>query len=269
MVTKLSSQLPSLEETGKRLAELGLTVMARELENISAQSLSKGWSFQAALDELIRREMAVRQERKIVRLLKESQLPEGKTLTTLDQDRLSLSNRQHLGQLITGEFTREGINLLAFGLPGRGKSHYLCAIAHELIVAHGQRVLFIPSYKLIQRLLEAKGKLTLAWELKKLDQYSVIIVDDLGYVRQSREEMEVLFTFFAERYERGSVMISSNLVFSQWEGIFHDPLTAMAAIDRLVHHSVILEFKGESQRDPKESKRGKNKLKKELPGGAT
>jgi DNA replication protein DnaC len=102
--------------------------------------------------------------------------------------------------------------------------------------------------KLIQRLLEAKGRFGLEKELKKLERYEVIILDDIGYVQHSREEMEVLFTFFAERYERGSVMISSNLVFSQWEKIFHDPMTAMAAIDRLVHHSVILEFNGPSHR---------------------
>ncbi len=126
-----------------------------------------------------------------------------------------------------------------------------------MINTHGERVLFTPCYKLIQRLLEAKQKLQLASELKKLDQYAAVVLDDLGYVRQSREEMEVLFTFFAERYERRSVMISSNLVFSKWEGIFHDPLTAMAAVDRLVHHSVILEFQGDTQRNPKGSKDNK------------
>jgi len=232
----------------RRCGDLGLTVMSREFRGIHAESLAKSWSLPRTINELLSRELAARQERRIARLLKDSQLPEGKTLATLEQSRLSVANRQHLAQLISGEFTREGTNVLAFGLPGRGKSHYLCAIGHELIVNHGQRVLFVPSYKLIQRLLEAKRELSLAGELKRLDQYSVVILDDLGYVRQSREEMEVLFTFFAERYERRSVMISSNLVFSKWEGIFHDPLTAMAAVDRLVHHSVILEFQGESQR---------------------
>jgi DNA replication protein DnaC len=238
------------ERTGKLLGELGLTVMARELESVSAESISKKWGFQDTLSELMTREITARQQRKIARLLKDSQLPEGKTLSTLDPNKVSVANRQHLAQLIRGEFIHEGINILAFGLPGRGKSHYLTAIGHEMIITHGERVLFTPSYKLIQRLLDAKRQLALAAELRKLDQYSVVILDDLGYVRQSREEMEVLFTFFAERYERRSVMISSNLVFSKWDGIFHDPLTAMAAVDRLVHHSVILEFQGKSLRDP-------------------
>ena len=97
-------------------------------------------------------------------------------------------------------------------------------------------------------------------ELKKLDRYQVVILDDIGYVQQNREEMEVLFTFLAERHERRCVMISSNLVFSQWDQIFKDNMTTMAAIDRLVHHAIILEFDGTSFRmkrtpGPKESKK--------------
>jgi DNA replication protein DnaC len=138
--------------------------------------------------------------------------------------------------------------VLAFGLPGRGKTHFLAAVGHELILRHQKRILFVPTFKLVQRLLEAKKRFELETLLKKLDGFEAIILDDLGYVQQSREEMEVLFTFFAERYERRSVLISSNLVFSQWDKIFQDPMTTMAAIDRLIHHSIILEFDGESHR---------------------
>ena len=109
-------------------------------------------------------------------------------------------------------------------------------------------MLFLPTFKLVQRLLAAKKNFELESLLKKLDGFEAVILDDLGYVEQSREEMEVLFTFFAERYERRSLLISSNLVFSQWEKIFQDPMTTMAAIDRLVHHSIILEFDGDSYR---------------------
>src|SRR5579859_5389829 len=95
---------------------------------------------------------------------------------------------------------------------------------------------------LVQRLLAAKRDLRLPQELAKLDKFACVILDDIGYVQQNRDEMEVLFTFLAERYERKSVMITTNLVFSQWERIFKDPMTTMAAIDRLVHHSVILDM---------------------------
>ena len=123
--------------------------------------------------------------------------------------------------------------------PGSGKTHLVCALGQELILL-GRRVLFSTCALLVQRLLRAKIDLTLEKELKKLDRFEALIVDDIGYVQQSREEMEVLFTLLAHRYERRSILLTSNLIFSDWE-VFKDPLTTAAAIDRLVHHSVILE----------------------------
>ena len=247
------------DATGLLLSCFGLTTMARELAGIEERAQAGGWSFRRTLRELLETEAAERRQRRLLRLLKDSGLPEGKTLATLEESRLSAATRRQLVELCEGHFAQRAVNVLAFGLPGRGKTHFLSAVGYELIQRHhSKRVLFIPSYKLIQRLLEAKRELKLEALLKKLDTYEAIILDDLGYVQQTREEMEVLFTFFAERYERRSVMISSNLVFSQWERIFQDPMTAMAAVDRLVHHSVILEFAGESQRGPKNQKGGKS-----------
>ena len=117
---------------------------------------------------------------------------------------------------------------------------------------------FTPTFKLVQQLLAAKAALKLTTLLQRLDRYRVVILDDIGYVQQSREEMEVLFTFLAERYERRSVMISSNLVFSKWDQIFKDPLTTMAAVDRLVHHAHILEFDNQSIRATEAKKRTKD-----------
>ena len=127
----------------------------------------------------------------------------------------------------------------------------------ELILRHRYTVLFTPTFKLVQQLLTAKKELRLEGALKKLDKFAVVILDDIGYVQQDREEMEVLFTFLAERYERRSVMISSNLVFSKWDQIFKDAMTTMAAIDRLVHHAIILEFTGESIRTQKAKEKNK------------
>ena len=142
-----------------------------------------------------------------------------------------------------------------FGLPGRGKTHFLSALGRELILRRGCPIYFTPTFKLVQQLLAAKKDLRLSGLLKKLDRFDAVICDDLGYVQQSREEMEVLFTFLADRYERRSVWISSNLVFSKWDQIFKDPMTTMAAVDRLVHHAIILEFNGESLRTPREKDR--------------
>lgn len=149
--------------------------------------------------------------------------------------------------LVDGSFLNRSENILAFGNPGSGKTHLLCAIGHELI-ATGKQVLFISCSRLVQDLLIAKRELALTKKLKSLSRFDAVIIDDIGYVQQSREEMEVLFTFLADRYEQGSLMITSNLPFSRWEQIFKDPMTTAAAIDRLVHHSIILELNVESYR---------------------
>ena len=153
----------------------------------------------------------------------------------------------HLNVLADGSFLNRSENILAFGNPGSGKTHLLCAIGHALI-EQGKRVLFISCSQLVQDLLIAKKELELTKKLKKLSLFDAVIIDDIGYVQQSREEMEVLFTFLADCYERSSLLITSNLPFSKWEQIFKNPMTTAAAIDRLVHHSVILELNIESYR---------------------
>lgn len=170
-----------------------------------------------------------------------------KTLSTLELSRLPAPVRRSVPTLCEGGFVDRAENLLAFGLPGRGKTHLVCAIGHELL-QRGYEVLFVHAFKLVQRLLTAKKELALETTLRRLDRFDAVILDDLGYVQQSREEMEVLFTFLAERYERRSVVITSNLVFSEWNKIFQDPMTTACAIDRLVHHAVILELSGSSYR---------------------
>jgi len=155
----------------------------------------------------------------------------------LDEKQLPLKIRRQLPTLLEGQFVTQTTNLIAFGLPGRGKTHFLAALGRELILRHGLSVLFIPTFKLVQQLLTAKKALRLEAFLKKLDRFEAIVLDDIGYIKQTQEEMEVLFTFLAERYERRSLMISSNLPFSKWDQIFKDPMTTMAAVDRLVHHA--------------------------------
>jgi DNA replication protein DnaC len=162
-----------------------------------------------------------------------------------------------LHELSTGNFLDRAANVLAFGLPGVGKTHAACALGHALVQA-GRAVLFTPTYQLVQDLLAAKRDLVLPRALRRLDVFELLILDDIGYVQQSPDEIEVLFTLMAERYERRSMLITSNLVFSEWERIFKNPMTTAAAIDRLVHHSVILEFDVPSYRTEDAKKRGTN-----------
>ena len=229
------------------LRALKLPAFAGYSEELARKAEREGWTFGQYLHHLAELEVHERHRRKIARNLKASALPREKTLATLVQSRLPPKVAKMLPTLCEGGFVERGDNILAFGLPGRGKTHVVCAIGHELI-KRGYRVLFTPTFALVQRLLTAKRDLRLEKELVALDGYDAIILDDIGYVQQSRDEMEVLFTFLAERYERRSVLITSNLVFSEWDRIFKDPMTTAAAIDRLVHHSVIVEMIGGSVR---------------------
>jgi len=229
------------------LRALKLATVRRHAEEISQQAEREGWTFQHYIHHLVELELHERRRRRIERNLKDSGLPADKTLATLNRARLPAKVAKQVATLCEGAFVERGDNVLAFGLPGRGKTHLVCAIAHELIL-RGYRVLFTATFALVQRLLVAKRDLRLEDELAILDGFDVVLLDDIGYVQQNRDEMEVLFTFLAERYERRTVIITSNLVFSEWDRIFKDPMTTAAAIDRLVHHSIILEMTGKSIR---------------------
>lgn len=205
--------------------------------------------------EVFELEAQDRLERRIDRLRRASHLPPGKTMATLDQARLPRPLVEKLRTLARGDFLADAQNILAFGLPGTGKSHAASAIGHALVEA-GHSVLFVPTYQLVQDLLVAKRDLDLPRALRKLDLFELIILDDIGYVGQSPDEAEVLFTLMAERYERRSMLITSNLVFSQWDRIFKNPMATAAAIDRLVHHAVILEIDVPSYRTEDAKKRG-------------
>jgi DNA replication protein DnaC len=214
--------------------------------------------------EVFELEAQDRLERRIDRLRRASRLPPGKTMATLDQARLPRSLVDKLRVLARGEFLTDAQNVLAFGLPGTGKSHAASAIGHALVEA-GHSVLFVPTYQLVQELLVAKRDLDLPRALRKLDLFELIILDDIGYVGQSPDEAEVLFTLMAERYERRSMLITSNLVFSQWDRIFKNPMATAAAIDRLVHHAVILEFDVSSYRTEDAKKRSAAKAADNYP----
>ncbi|MCG2819677.1 MAG: IS21-like element helper ATPase IstB [Actinomycetia bacterium] len=199
-------------------------------------------SYEAYLLELISQETEDRKQRKIERFLRESKLPLEKNLDTFEMDRMPAKVKSQVSVLLEGSFVDRCDNVLAFGNVGSGKSHLLSAIGQELIYEQQRRVYFAACSILVQDLLVAKRELKLKSKLKNLDRFEIIYVDDIGYVQHDREEMEVLFSLLAHRYERRSVMITSNLPFSKWEAIFKDPMTTAAAIDRLVHHSVILEL---------------------------
>lgn len=238
---------PSEQTLEMLLKSFKLPTFAREYAAVGDTAAREGLTHPAYLLALARMEAHERADRRTLRLLEESRLPKEKSLASFDLSRLSPKARTSFNALKDGSFLDRAENVLAFGNPGTGKTHLLCALGQEL-VRNGRTVLFAPTFQIVQRLLAAKRDLRLPSELKKLDRFDALLLDDIGYVQQSREEMEVLFTLLAERYERRSVLITSNLVFSRWDQIFKDPMTTAAAIDRVVHHAVILELNMESYR---------------------
>jgi len=223
------------------LRELHLPAIRRCFEDKARQAERDTLGYEQYLHELVERECQERRQNRIARLLRASGLPLEKSLEGFDLKRLPAKAGRQVKTLLDGSFLDRRENVLAFGNPGSGKTHLLSALGQELIRA-GRKVAFTTCGRLVQDLLRAKRELRLSRAIKKLAYYEALVIDDLGYVQQDRAEMEVLFSLLAERYERGSVMVSSNLPFSKWEAIFKDPMTTAAAIDRLVHHSVILEL---------------------------
>jgi DNA replication protein DnaC len=248
-------------ELGERIAAL-LTEfkLSTASEQMTKRFLDAGCD-QAlvVLAEVLEVEAQARRERRVDRLRRASRLPPAKTFETLDAARVPRNVLIQARELARGHFVDRADNVLLFGRPGVGKSHLACALGHAL-VGTGISVLFTPTYQLVQQLLVARRDLCLPRALRTLDAYDVVILDDLGYVQQTPDEAEVLFTLMAERYERRSLVITSNLVFSEWERIFKNPMTTAAAIDRLVHHATIIEIdrdsiRAEEARRRKDSKR--------------
>jgi DNA replication protein DnaC len=233
---------------GLMLTELRLPTIKRLASNLCTQSDSEGWPGQRLLEVVFEHEMAERETRRIDRHRAESALSPDKRLSSFDFAAVPSVSKAQVMALAEGhEWLERGANVLLFGPPGVGKSHLVCGLGHALIDA-GRRVLFTRCSDLVQRLQAARRDLRLPQELAKLDRFDLLILDDLSYVRRDQAETSVLFELIAERYEHKSLAITANTPFSQWGEVFVEPAMTLAAVDRLVHHSTILEMNVESYR---------------------
>lgn len=222
--------------------------MLSQWETLEHQATQEHWSYAQFLLALCELEVDKRWQSRLKRSLTEAQLPSAKTLSTFDFSHLPQFNPAPLMQLATTTtWLKQAHNCLLFGPSGVGKTHLAAAIA-KAIIELGHRAKFYSATTLVQHLQHAKLQLQLHSTLKKLDRYDLLVIDDLGYVKKSEAETSVLFELIAHRYERKSLLVTANQPFSQWDSIFADDMMTVAAVDRLVHHAVIVELKADSYR---------------------
>jgi DNA replication protein DnaC len=222
--------------------------MLQHLPVLEQQAIQDNWSYTQFLSSLCDFELSHRQENRFQRLLQESQLPNGKTFTSFDFKHCPNLQPAPILQLAQdGGWLSRAENLLLFGPSGVGKTHLATALGRSMVEL-GKRVKFFSAIALVQILQQAKVDLQLAQALAKLDRFELLIVDDLGYVKKSEAETCVLFELIAHRYERKSLVITANQPFSQWDSIFTDSVMTVAAVDRLLHHALIIEIQAESFR---------------------
>ena len=246
--TTTTTVSPTSARLGMMLTDLRLPTIKRLAGALCTQSDTEGWPAHRLLESLLEHEINERELRRIDRHRTESNLSPDKRLSSFDFTAVPSVSKAQVMALAEGtEWIDRGANVLLFGPPGVGKSHLVSALGHALIDA-GRRVLATRCSDLVQRLQAARRDLRLPQELAKLDRFDLLILDDLSYVRRDHAETSVLFELISERYERKSLAITANTPFSQWGEVFVEPAMTLAAVDRLVHHSIILEMNVESYR---------------------
>jgi len=245
-----------------QLTELRLPTMKLMWSKLADEADKEGWPaarFLAALTEL---EIAERARRRFERNLAESQLPKDKTFSTFNFERVPMISKAQVMALASSDaWVEQGGTVLFFGRHGAGKSHLAAGLGHALL-EKGRRVLYIRTRELIQQLQVANRELRLEAAIAKLDKFHLLILDDISYVAKDQAEAGVLFELIAMRYERRSLAITANQAFGEWNNVFPDKAVTLAAIDRLVHHSVIFEMSVKSKRWEEALERAKATKKK-------
>ncbi|NLV89012.1 MAG: ATP-binding protein [Tissierellia bacterium] len=221
--------------------------MIDSFDRVFKESLDKDLNHLEFFEMLLDEEVINRENRRYNRLLKNACFPTIKTIDTFSFAKAPFLNKKEIMELLTLDFINDNQNIIFIGDQGTGKTHIVTSVGVEAC-KQGKSVLFYTAASLGNKLIEMQEQLSLNKFIEKLKKVDLLIIDELGYVSLSHHSTQLLFQVFSERYEKGSIMITSNLEFGEWGNIFNDEIMAAAIIDRLIHNSVIKSFKGTSYR---------------------
>jgi DNA replication protein DnaC len=211
------------------------------------QARDAGWSHEEYLAAVLSREVSEREASGSALRIKAARFPGFKTLEDFNFDHQPSADRNLIAHLGTGVFLTEGKNVVLLGPPGTGKTHLAISLGIKAAQT-GHRVLFDTAVGWVNRLQEAHSRGKLDAELKRLRRYSVLIVDEVGYIPFDQDAANLFFQLVSSRYEQASLILTSNLTFGRWGDVFGDPTVASAMIDRIVHHADVISLKGASYR---------------------
>lgn len=231
----------------EHLRLLRLPSFLNSYQRIAEESGRGNRSYTEFLAILAEEEVLRRQENAIKRRIKTAKFPVLKTLDSFAFEAQPSLNKKEIINLCECHFIADKTNLIFVGPCGTGKTHLSTAIG-LVACSKGYKVFFDTAAGLINSLMEAKNEYRFSKKLAQLRRFDLIICDELGYIPFDRQGTDLLFQLVAARYEQGRMIITTNLPFSDWTNVFHDSATAAAVIDRLVHHSVIVQIQGDSFR---------------------